>query len=74
MNFSHDGNYLATVSEQPMIHIYNINKGRVVQEIQCVSSQYVVVWHPKQHLMVYTGDDKYIKGDKCDGMFKVIGF
>jgi len=24
MNFSHDGNYLATVSEQPIIHIYSI--------------------------------------------------
>lgn len=73
MNFSHDGNYLACVSEQPVIHIYNIEQGRIVQEIQCLSSQYVVAWHPRKYIMVYTGDDKDSKGDKGEGMFKVIG-
>jgi len=73
MNFNYDGNYLATVSEQPIIHICNIKMGKIVQEIHCNSSQYVIAWHPSKNIMVFTGDDKYIKGDKCDGMFKVIG-
>jgi hypothetical protein len=39
--------------------------GKIVQEIHCNSSQYVIAWHPSKYIMVFTGDDKYIKGDKC---------
>lgn len=73
MNFSYDGNYQATVSEQKCIHIYNIKMGQCIQKIECGSSQYVIAWHPAKYVQVFTGDDKYIKGDKCDGMFKAIG-
>ena len=73
MNFSYDGTYLSTASEQTSINIYSTKTGEMVQSIDTPGTQYSVSWHPDKYILAFAGEDKQTKTDRQEGSFRIIG-
>ena len=74
MNFSHDGQYLATASEQSSVQIFDTKSGDLIQVLDTPGIQYSVSWHPTRHVLAYGGEEKQAKAEKTvEGSFRIIG-
>lgn len=75
ISFSHDGQMLASASEDLLIDIAHVETSAKITEIPVETATLTVAWHPKQHLLAYACDVK----DKCGeyrggGILKVFGY
>jgi len=60
--FNHDGQLIASASEDLVIDIADVATGERVCEVPCESPTFTVAWHPKQNILAFACDDK----DKYD--------
>lgn len=75
ISFSHDGELLASASEDLMIDIAETNTGDKVTGIPVSASTFTLAWHPKQYLLAYACDEKEQNDRRRDaGNLKVWGF
>lgn len=75
ISFSHDGQLLASASEDLMIDIAEVETGAKVGDITVEAATFTVAWHPKMYLLAYACDDKDQYDRKRDkGTLKVYGF
>ena len=58
ISFNHDGQYIASASEDIFIDIANVQTGRTVHQISCRAATNSVEWNSKYNLLAFTGDDK----------------
>jgi len=73
LSFSHDGQLLASASEDTVIDVSSVETGSQVHAISCRAAMNTVAWHPKQYLLAFAGDDKDRHG-KDEGAIRVFGF
>ncbi|XP_054265480.1 THO complex subunit 3 isoform X1 [Macrosteles quadrilineatus] len=75
ISFSHNGQLLASASEDLMIDIAEVETGAKVGDITVEAATFTVAWHPKLYLLAYACDDKDQYDRKRDtGNLKVYGF
>uniref|UniRef100_A0A1B6MD23 Uncharacterized protein n=1 Tax=Graphocephala atropunctata TaxID=36148 RepID=A0A1B6MD23_9HEMI len=75
ISFSHDGQLLASASEDLIIDIAEVETGAKVGDISVEAATFTVAWHPKMYLLAYACDDKDQYDRKRDtGNLKVYGF
>ncbi|XP_026482820.1 THO complex subunit 3-like [Ctenocephalides felis] len=78
ISFSHDGQLLASASEDLLIDIGHTETGEKIADISVDAATFTVAWHPKQYLLAYACDDKDMSSTydrKRDaGTLKVWGF
>uniref|UniRef100_A0A1B6GJ84 Uncharacterized protein n=3 Tax=Proconiini TaxID=565685 RepID=A0A1B6GJ84_9HEMI len=75
ISFSHDGQLLASASEDLVIDIAEVETGAKVGDIPVEAATFTVAWHPKMYLLAYACDDKEQYDRKRDtGNLKVFGF
>lgn len=75
ISFSHDGQLLASGSEDLIIDIAQVETGAKVCDIVVEASTFTVSWHPTMYLLAYACDDKDKFDRKRDsGNLKVFGF
>ncbi|XP_054766090.1 THO complex subunit 3-like [Lytechinus pictus] len=58
LSFSHDGQLLASASEDLIIDVAHVETGEKVTEVHCESPTFTVAWHPKRYLLAFACDDK----------------
>lgn len=75
ISFSHDGQMLASASEDLLIDIAQVETSAKITEIPVETATLTVAWHPKQYLLAYACDvkDKYSKY-RDGGILKVFGY
>jgi THO complex subunit 3 len=73
ISFSHDGNLLASASEDLTIDVSDIDTGEKISEISVDAPTFTVAWHPKQYLLAYACDEKD-SSRRDAGNLKVWGF
>lgn len=74
ISFSHDGQMLASASEDLLIDIAQVETGAKITDIPVEAATFTVAWHPKQYLLAYACDDKDKYDHKRDtGNLKVFG-
>lgn len=74
LSFSHDGQLIASASEDHFIDISSVTTGKNICEVKCESPTFTVAWHPKQHLLAFACDDKEkYKHDRDAGTVKLYG-
>jgi THO complex subunit 3 len=61
LSFSHDGQLLASTSEDLMIDIAHVETGVQVHHITCRAAMNTVSWHPRMYILAYAGDEAFIK-------------
>ena len=64
LSFNHDGNLLASGSEDLVIDIAYVGTGEKVATVSCNAFPFAVAWHPSQNILAYVTDDKGKHGDK----------
>ncbi|XP_017786275.1 PREDICTED: THO complex subunit 3 isoform X2 [Nicrophorus vespilloides] len=75
ISFSHDGQLLASASEDLIIDIGFTETGDKIADISVDAATFTVAWHPSQYLLAYACDDKDTYDRKRDaGTLKVWGF
>lgn len=74
ISFSHDGNLLASGSEDLLIDISYVETGEKVAEITTEAPTFTVSFHPKRPLLAYACDDKDSYQQRDAGTVKVYGF
>ncbi|KAG0566409.1 hypothetical protein KC19_7G061900 [Ceratodon purpureus] len=73
ISFNHDGQYIASASEDLFIDIAEVDTGRSVYQIPCRAAMNSVEWNPKYNLLAFAADDKN-KYQTDEGVFRVFGF
>ena len=74
LSFSHDGNLIATASEDLVIDIADVETGEKVAEVPCESPTFTVAWHPRKYLLAFACDDKdNYERDRDAGTVKLYG-
>uniref|UniRef100_H2ZMH6 Uncharacterized protein n=1 Tax=Ciona savignyi TaxID=51511 RepID=H2ZMH6_CIOSA len=58
LGFSHNGQLLASASEDLFIDISCVKTGEKICEVPCDSPTFTLAWHPKLKLLAYACDDK----------------
>jgi len=71
LSFSHDGQYLASVSEDLKIDVSDVETGEPVHTIETRNTINTVQWNPKHMLLAYAGDDAH---GRYPGTVTVFGF
>lgn len=75
ISFSHDGQLLASASEDLIIDIGFVETGDKIADISVEAATFTVAWHPSIYLLAYACDDKDTYDRKRDaGSLKVWGF
>ena len=74
LSFSHDGNMIASASEDLVIDISHVESGESIAEIKTEAPTFTVAFHPKQYLLAYACDDKDFSSNRDSGTVKVFGF
>ncbi|RWS30521.1 THO complex subunit 3-like protein [Leptotrombidium deliense] len=75
ISFSHDGQLLASASEDLMIDISYVETGEKVTDIPTESPTFTVAFHPKRYLLAFACDDKdAYNRDRDAGTVKLFGF
>ncbi|KAI8586367.1 WD40-repeat-containing domain protein [Geranomyces variabilis] len=72
ISISHDGELLASGSEDRVIDISSVETGETVHTITCNAATNSIAWHPRQHLLAYAGDD--VRSAMPEGNLRVFGF
>mgnify|MGYP001507124728 FL=1 len=73
ISFSHDGQLLASASEDMFIDICSVNTGERIAAIPTESPTFTIAFHPHRYLLAYACDDK--DGHQRDaGTVKLFGF
>lgn len=62
LSFSHDGQYIASASEETAIDISHVETGEHIYKILANAAN-KVCWHPYKYLLAYAGDEASKKGD-----------
>ncbi|XP_072042057.1 THO complex subunit 3-like isoform X2 [Amphiura filiformis] len=74
LSFSHDGQLLASASEDLVIDIAHVETGEKVAEVPCETPTFTVAWHPKKPLLAFACDDKdKYNRDRDAGTVKLFG-
>jgi len=58
LSFSHDGELLASGSEDQLIDVAHVATGERVARVPVLFPTFTLAWHPKQLLLAYACDDK----------------
>jgi len=74
VRFSHDGEYIVAVSEDPDIRIVSTATGKKVHTISMGASGNTAVWHPSRHLLACSADEKDPSTGRYNGQVRVFGF
>lgn len=69
ISFSHDGRFIASASEDAFIDIADVKTGAQVAAIPSKIAMHSIAWHPTQHFLAFSGDDK----DRDEGTFRIFG-
>jgi len=72
LSFSHDGEMLASGSEDLIIDIAMVETGEKICEVQCNAPTFTVAWHPQKPLLAFACDDKD-KHDRDAGTVRLFG-
>ncbi|XP_066917607.1 THO complex subunit 3-like [Clytia hemisphaerica] len=72
ISFSHDGQMLASASEDLLIDIAMVETGEKIAEVPCSTPTFTVAWHPKEPILAFACDDKD-KHDRDAGTIKLFG-
>lgn len=72
LSFSHDGEMLASGSEDLIIDIAMVETGERICEVQCNAPTFTVAWHPLKTLLAFACDDKD-KHDRDAGTVRLFG-
>ncbi|KAL1524903.1 hypothetical protein AB1Y20_019781 [Prymnesium parvum] len=72
LSFSHDCNFIASGSEDPLIDIANVATSEQAHVIPCSAAMNTVAWNPKRLLLAFAGDDKDKLGR--EGVIRVFGY
>lgn len=70
ISFSHDGQFLASASEDSYIDISHVELGQSVKHIDCSAAMNTVAWHPYEYHLAFAGDEKASDGTYA-GNFKI---
>jgi len=73
LSYSHDGQFLASASEDLVIDISHVESGEHVYSIECGAAMNAVAWHPKEYILAYAGDEKD-KHQRDAGSIKIFGY
>ncbi|CAH1258398.1 THOC3 [Branchiostoma lanceolatum] len=74
LSFSHDGQMLASASEDLLIDIAMVETGEKICEVQCDTPTFTVAWHPSKPLLAFACDDKdKYDRDRDAGTVKLFG-
>ncbi|ELT93565.1 hypothetical protein CAPTEDRAFT_180662 [Capitella teleta] len=74
LSFSHDGQVLASASEDLVIDIASVETGERITEVSVESPTFTVAWHPKSYLLAFACDDKdKYDRDRDRGTIKLFG-
>ncbi|EFJ07957.1 hypothetical protein SELMODRAFT_185709 [Selaginella moellendorffii] len=74
ISISHDGQYLASASEDLFIGIAEVETGRSVHQIPCRAAMNSVEWNPKYNLLAFAADKQVDKYQTDEGVFRIYGF
>lgn len=75
ISFSHDGQLLASASEDLIIDIAFVETADKIADITVDTATFTVAWHPSRYLLAYACDDKDNYERKRDaGSLKLWGF
>ena len=67
--FSHDGNFLASASEDDFIDICDpVSSKRVCEPIFVRAPMNALAWHPKTHALAYAGDKEDLSKRKREAL------
>uniref|UniRef100_A0A6B2LC20 Anaphase-promoting complex subunit 4-like WD40 domain-containing protein n=1 Tax=Arcella intermedia TaxID=1963864 RepID=A0A6B2LC20_9EUKA len=73
ISISHDGQFIASGSEDTYIDISHVETGEKIATLKCDAATNELAWHPKKLLLAFAGDEKDGHGhDK--GSVKIFGF
>ncbi|XP_065194153.1 THO complex subunit 3-like [Sycon ciliatum] len=72
LSFSHDGQMLASASEDLFIDISMVETGEAVCQVTCNAPTFSVAWHPSKHLLAFACDDKD-KHERDSGSIRLFG-
>ena len=70
--FSHDSRFIASISEESCVDLYDIEVGECVHSIICKSIQNSIAWNPKSLLLAYCGEEKN-RNNVDDGSIHIFG-
>ncbi|ESN92078.1 hypothetical protein HELRODRAFT_186178 [Helobdella robusta] len=74
LSFSHNGQLLASASEDLVIDIAEVETGEKVADVPCDSPTFTVAWNPKKLLLAFACDDKdKFERDRDAGTIKLFG-
>ena len=73
ISFSHDGQYIASGSEDQLIDIAHVPTGEQAHAISTKAPMNSVAWHPSRHLLAFAGDDKD-RQLRDEGSLRIFGF
>ncbi|KAJ3412808.1 THO complex subunit 3 [Chytridiales sp. JEL 0842] len=71
ISFSHDGELIASGSEDHLIDISHVESGERVHKIQLNAAVNTVAWHPTKYMLAYAGDETGGRGS--EGCVRVFG-
>jgi len=74
LSFSHDGQLLASASEDLLIDISHVETGEHVFSITTEAPMNAVAWHPRELLLAYAGDEKDKHRERDLGGIRIFGF
>ncbi|KAI8916529.1 WD40-repeat-containing domain protein, partial [Powellomyces hirtus] len=71
ISISHDGELIASGSEDRVIDIASVETGETIHTIQCSAATNSIAWHPNRHLLAYAGDE--VSSSRPEGNLRVFG-
>lgn len=70
--FSYDSKFIASISEESCVDIYDVDASECVHSIICKSIQNSIAWNPKSLLLAYCGEEKN-RNNADDGSIHIFG-
>jgi len=72
ISFSHDSRFLASITEESLVDLYDLELGEYIFSVNCKAVQSSISWNPKMHLLAYCGDEKN-RNSTDEGSIHVLG-
>jgi WD40 repeat protein len=70
--FSCDSRFLASITEESSVDIYDVELGECIHSIICKSIQNSIAWNPKNLLLAHCGEEKN-RNNLDDGSIHIFG-
>ncbi|KAM0753033.1 WD40 repeat-like protein [Meredithblackwellia eburnea MCA 4105] len=73
VQFSYDGQFLASASAEPEVHITAVPSGKKVHTFKCNSTCDSFAWHPSRMLLALSSEDPATAPSRSTGVVRLVG-